>query len=299
MNKMSTGYKIFTAFNILFMLGLAVVMLYPYLHTLAQALNDATDTQLGGLTIWPRQFTMANIMAILRQDRMINAFIISVARVVVGTVIALVVQFGAAYAFVKKDLFGRRFFLLFLTIPMFISGGLIPQYILFSRIGLLNNFFVYILPTAFSFFNMVIIRTYLNTIPISLEESAKIDGANEMYILARIIFPLSMPIVATILLWVAVGHWNDWTTTLFFVTNRDLHVMQFTLMQTLRESERIQAMIREAQMQGIVLGVDQTRLTPNALIAAQTIVTTIPVIIIYPFLQKYFLKGVMIGSVKE
>ncbi|AEE97828.1 carbohydrate ABC transporter permease [Mahella australiensis] len=299
MTYTSTGYKIFKCINIILMIIVAVVMIFPYLNVLANAFNDGLDTAMGGITIFPRKPTLENFRVLLSDNSLTRAAVISVLRVLSGTVVALFVQFTAAYVFTKKDLWGRNGLLMFLIIPMFFNGGLIPQYLLYSKIGLLNNFLVYILPTAFSFYNMIIIRTYLNTIPDSLKESARLDGANEFVILARIILPLSMPIVATITLWTAVAHWNDWTTTLYFVTKTRLYTLQYILMQLLKESERIAKMMQEAQEMGLNVNNVQIRSTPEAIKAAQVVITTLPIIIVYPFLQKYFIKGVMIGAVKE
>lgn len=294
----STGYRVFNLINILFMILLAAMIVFPYLHVLAQALNEGADSMMGGLSIFPRVPTLENFKTILIDNSTARAAVISVLRVIFGTFIAVVVQFTAAYAFIKKDLFGRNVLLIFLIVPMFFSGGLIPTYILYSKLRLLNNFIVYVIPTAFSFYNMVIIRTYLYTIPESLQESAKLDGANDVTILLKIMVPLSMPILATIALWSAVGHWNDWVTTLYFVTKPRLYTLQYILMQLLKENERLRDIIQQAQKDGENLKM-QIKTTPEALKAAQIVITTAPIIMVYPFFQKYFIKGVMIGAIKE
>lgn len=299
MKDNSLSYKIFTVFNILILIFIGFITLFPYLNVFALSLNDGIDSMNGGITLFPRKPTLENFRMVLSSNYMLQAVIISVSRVLLGTLTALLVQFAAAFALTRKSLPGRTWILIFFTIPMFFSGGLIPQYILFSKIHLINNFFVYILPSVFSFYNMIVIRTYINTIPISLEESAKLDGATEITILFRIIIPLSKPILATIALWVAVGHWNDWTTTVYFITQQRLYTMQYILVQFIKEGERIAAMIAQAQMDGVDIGNLKIDTTPEALKAAQVIITTLPIIAIYPFLQKYFIKGVMIGSVKE
>ncbi len=299
MKDNSLSYRIFTIFNYVLLTLIGVVTLFPYLNVLALSLNDGLDSMNGGVFLWPRVPTLDNFRMVLSSNYMSQAVFISVTRVLSGTVLALLVQFSAAYAFTRKDLPGRVGFLIFLTLPMFFSGGLIPQYILFSKMHLLNTFFVYILPGVFSFYNMIVIRTYINTIPGSLEESAKLDGATEITVFFRIILPLSKPILATIALWVAVGHWNDWTTTIYFVTRQKLFTMQYVLVQFIKEGERIAALIQQAQMDGLDTSNMQANSTPEALKSAQVIVTTLPIIMIYPFLQKYFIKGVMIGSVKE
>ncbi|WP_168120376.1 carbohydrate ABC transporter permease [Paenibacillus sp. HB172176] len=299
MKNQHAGYRIFTICNYLFIGLLALAALYPYLNTLAVALNDGNDSMLGGITVYPRMPTLGNFATLLKDSTIIQAMIVSVSQTVLGTLFALIVQFSAGYALTKRRLVGRNAILLFFIVPMFLNGGLIPTYLLYSKLHLLNNFLVYILPSAFSFFNVIIIRTYLYTIPASLEESAKIDGASELSILWRIILPLSRPILATIALWTAVTHWNDWTSTLYFVTSGDLQTLQFKLMQMIKESQMIAQLIQEAQQRGETNLNHIVHVTPEAIRAAQVVITTIPIILVYPFLQKHFIKGVMIGSVKE
>lgn len=296
----TVGYKVFYVVLIFFMLVLTVIMVYPYLNVVAKAFNEGSDTIRGGITIYPRYPTLENFKTILESDLVINSLGISVARVFIGTLLALIVQFSAAYAFKRKNLRGRVALLTFLTIPMFFGGGLIPQYVLYARIGFLNNFLVYVLPGAFSLFNMVIIRTYLQTIPESFEESAKLDGANEIIVMLRIIMPLSMPILATITLWTAVGHWNDWTTPLYFVTKSKLFPLQYVLMKMLKQIDEISKMIETAIRTGQSVNPDSvSKIKPESIQAAQIVFTTIPIIIAYPFLQKYFIKGIMIGAIKD
>lgn len=294
------GHKIFQGILVLFMILLSVVMIYPYLNVAAKAFNEGVDSMRGGLTIFPRQPTFQNFLTLFENKLIISSAIVSIERALIGTFLVLVVQFSAAYALKKKNLKGKNIMLLFLTFPMFFGGGLIPVYILYSKLGLINNFLVYVLPSSFSLFSTVIIRTYLSTIPDSFEESAKLDGANEIVIMLRIIVPLSMPILATIALWTLVYHWNDWTTSLYFVTKSQLFTMQFVLMKILKEYEQLQNLIRESLEHGraIPSGGFQAS-TSEAIQSAQIILTTIPIIITYPFLQKYFIKGVMIGAIKE
>lgn len=300
MNYESTSYKIFKSCNIIVLFVLVVVMIFPYVNVLALALNDAKDSQFGGITFYPRVFTLNNFQVLLENGDVINATLISIFRVVAGTALALFVQYACAYAFMIRDLKGKTTILIFLIIPMYFSGGLIPQYLLYSQMHMLNNFLVYILPISFSLYNMVIIRSYLYSIPDSLAESARIDGANEFTIMMRIYVPLSMPIIAVLALWTAVGHWNDWTTTLYFVTDRDLYTLQYILMQILREGERVAKLMEEAIRMGIADGMSQQQaVTPAAIRSANIIITTIPIVIVYPFLQKYFVKGITLGAVKE
>lgn len=301
MEQANRGYRVFKIINITIMILLGIITIYPYLNVFVIAFNEGSDSMRGGITIFPRVPTFENFRLILTNKATGDAAVISLLRVLSGTLLALIIQFTAAYAFTRKALMGRKAFLTFLIIPMFFGGGLIPQYLLYSKLHLLNNFFIYILPGAFSFYNMIIIRTYMYTIPASLEESAKLDGANEITIMWRIIFPLSLPIIATICLWTAVGQWNDWVTTLYFITKSRLYTLQYILVQMIQDSDRI-AKLLESSLQSNMAhstGTVVRTTTPESFRAAQIVITTIPIILVYPFLQKYFIKGIMIGSVKE
>jgi putative aldouronate transport system permease protein len=296
----SVSYKVFKICNIVLLFLIVMMMIFPYLNVLAYALNDGLDSQTGGITIFPRVLTFDNFKLLLENHEIIGAAVISVLRVVIGTFFALVIQFSCAYAFTVKGLKGKSAILMFLMIPMYFGGGLIPVYLLYSKMYMLNNFLVYILPVSFSLYNMVIVRSYLYTISESLAESARLDGANEFTIMLKIYIPLSMPILAVMALWTAVSHWNDWTTTLYFITTPKLYTLQYILMQILREGERIARLFQEAIINGMTNGVnDQPKMTPQAVRSAQIIITTLPIVIVYPFLQKYFVKGVTLGAVKE
>lgn len=296
MNDTSMGYKIFRVFNVILFLFIAVITLYPFLNVLALSLNDAKDSMAGGITIFPRVFTLENFKAVLSAKSISTAFVVSVLRVLIGVAVGIFIQFSAAYVLTQRDLPGRKILLYFLTVPMFITGGIIANYLLYSKIGMINSFWVYILPTSFSFYNMVIMRTYIVTIPESLKESSRIDGASEFRILVQIIMPLSKPIIATIALWIAVYHWNDYSTTLYYITQSKLFTVQYNLMQMVKDGEKIAELVQKSAETG---GEVKVTTTPEALKAAQIMVTTLPIVCVYPFLQKYFVKGVMIGSVKE
>lgn len=297
--KESKGYRIFSVFNIILMILLGIIMIFPYLNVLAKAFNEASDSARGGITIFPREFTFQNFKTLFADSSIYLAAGISVARVLISVMLSLLVQFGAAYALSKPYFPGKNIFVTLFMIPMFVNAGMVPTYVLISKIGLLNNFWVYILPGLFSFYNIVIIRTFIqNTIPVSLEESAVIDGANEITMFFKIILPLSKPIVATVALWVMVIQWNDWTSTLYYVRKPDLYTLQYIMMQLVKESERLQKMQQAAAASGAAIENITMKTSSESLIAAQVIVTTIPIICVYPFLQKYFVKGIMTGSVK-
>ena len=294
--KRHISERIFNAFNILLMILLCAVMLFPYLNQLAISLNEPMDTMRGGITVFPRRFTLINYTAVFNNQSVTKGALISVTRTLFGTALALITTFSAAYALTRRRLKGRKLITWFLCIPMYISAGTIPIYMLFRYLGLMNNYLVYILPFTFSFYNMVIIRSFLQELPPSLEESALIDGANEIRVMFQIILPLAIPVIATVCLWVAVFHWNDWTTPLLYVTKTKLYPLQYVMMRIIKESEVIQSIARESA------GLERDpnlRPTPDSIQAAVLMVSTLPIVMLYPFLQKYFIQGVTLGAVKE
>ncbi len=295
------GYTVFQICNFLFMLLVIVVTLLPYLNVLAKALNEGQDSLRGGIYLWPRKFTFENFTTLLSDRSIYNAFFVSIGRVVICTLLGIITQFMAAYALSKRHLPGMKTFTMFLMIPMFVSGGIIPQYVLFSQLNLLNNFWVYVFPGIVGFYNITIMRSYVETsIPESILEAAQIDGLGEMGIFTKFIVPLSKPVLATTALWMLVNNWNDWSYTLYYITDPDLFTLQYKLMQAIKESEKLQALIREAQLMGQDTAAleAKTTITTDALTNAQVIVVTVPIICVYPFLQKYFIGGITLGAVK-
>lgn len=301
MKNEGIGYSIFMVFNYLFMLMLIMITLLPYLNVLAKSLNDGIDGMRGGIAFWPRVFSLENFKLLLSDADMYHAALISVCRVVLSVVLNLLVQFMTAYALSRKELWGIKAVNIYFLIPMYVSAGLIPSYILFSKLHLLNSFWVYVIPGVFSFYNVMIIRSYISTsIPNEVIESARIDGCGEMRMLLQMIVPLSMPVLATIALWVAVGAWNDWTTTLYYIQKSSLYTLQYKLMQTIKETERITSLIQTAIETGqdVEAVQNSVKVTTDSLQSAQVIVVTLPIIMVYPFLQKYFVKGITLGAVK-
>ena len=294
----STGYKIFKIINVAIMLFILVICLFPFLHVLAKAFNDVLDTNKGGITFYPRKFTLDNFKLVLGDKGNGSAAVISVLRLITGTLLGVFVSFTCAYALLKKDLRGMKTIALFLIFPMYFNSGLMMSYVNYKQLHLTNNFLVYILPFAFAFTTMLIAKTFMQTtIPISLQESARIDGAGEYTIFFKIYLPLCMPILAALGLQMAVFHWNDWTTTLYYASNNhDLATLQYKLMQVVRESQAATEMARNAAMKGQSAAVN---ITPETVRCAQIIIVTFPIVLLYPFLQKYFIKGMLIGAVKE
>ncbi len=292
-------FKKITLFDLILSIGMIIVIiitLYPFLNILAISLNDAVDTAKGGIHIWPRQFTFANYTEIFgSNDRLLKAFIMSVTRTVVGTVTGIIASTMLAYTLSRKDFVFNKPIAILLVLTMFVSGGLIPDYMLIRNLGLINEFAVYILPMLISAFNVIIIRSFMDNLPKALEESAKMDGANDFTIFARIILPLSMPVIATISLFLAVGQWNSWFDTYLYArSNENLTTLQYELMKILDNASTSGGAGINAQNAEFIA--KQTN--PQSLKMAITIIATVPILMVYPFLQKYFVTGLTLGAVK-
>lgn len=283
--------RLFDAFLYVAMAVFSVVVLYPFVYMLALSLNQGMDALKGGITVWPRAFTWENYAIIFQNSELAHAIFISVARTVIGTVLAVLLTGLVAYCFTKKNLIGYRFYMLLYILPMYIGAGLIPTYLTYRLFGLTDNFLVYIVPNLVWAYNILIMRTFFETIPNELNESAFLDGANEYTVFFRVIFPLSMPVVATIALFNAVWHWNYWFDTVMYTRSDNLNTLMSILSRMLLEQESNVVATLRVQRRARFL-------TPEVLKAAMTMVTTIPIILVYPFLQRYFVKGVMIGAVK-
>jgi len=293
--KKSKGDKVIDAIIVLFMCIIIVVMLYPLWNTLVISFNDARDSIKGSIYLWPRKWTLFNYQSIFKTDKVFNAFLISVARTVITMVLNVFFSGLLAYVLSHRDFVFRKFLTVFMVMTMYINAGLIPQYFLYRSLGLIDTFWVYIVPALVGAFNVIVIRTYINSLPASLVESARIDGASEIKIYFTIIIPLCLPVLATVALWVAVGAWNSWFDSYIFAPKQELSTLQYEMMKIIASS--MQTGIKQPDYID-ASNTNRNMVTPNSLRAAMTIVATVPILVVYPFLQKYFVT-VNIGSVKE
>jgi putative aldouronate transport system permease protein len=281
---------------------MVVVTIYPFLNSLAISLNDANDTSRGGITVYPRVFSIRNYQLIFKNEKIYNAYFITIARTVVGTVSALLCTALMSFGLAHSTLKGRKFYTMICLIPMYFGGGLIPYYFLIKWLGMTNSFQVFWVPGLVGIFNMILMRTYFQGIPLALEESARLDGANYWTVFFRIIWPISTPIIATIALFVGVGQWNSWFDASIFITKQELKPMQNILLSIISEARYAEQLAQQAAATGIT--VDTSNMAHNAKVnvrsitMATMIVTILPIVMVYPFLQRYFIKGIMVGSLK-
>ncbi|MEC0206134.1 carbohydrate ABC transporter permease [Paenibacillus lautus] len=294
--KPSLSDRVFDIANFTFMALVMIVTLYPFLNVLAISLNDSVDTVRGGIYIWPREFTLENYVQIFKYDGLITGAKITILRTLAGTLLGLLSGTMLGYVLSRVDFQGRKFMSTFLALTMYFSGGMIPVFILIRDLNMMNSFLVYIIPGMVSAFNVFVIRSFIDSLPYSLQESAKLDGANDFTIYYKIILPLCKPVLATIALFLAVGQWNSWFDTYLYNGNAPhLTTLQFELMKVLQSTQgQTSGMMSGQNMAEIV-----KQVSPESIKMAITIVVTVPILLVYPFLQRYFVKGMTLGAVKS
>ncbi len=293
--KSSTGSKIFTVLNSLFMIAFVVITLYPVLNTVAISFNDGIDAVRGGIYLWPRKFAIKNYQTVLAMENLITGAKISVARTVIGTLSSVVVNALLAYVVSRKRFLFKSQLSLFCVITLYVNGGLITSFLLYINLGLTGTFWVYVVPGMISAWNMLVMRTYMLGLPDSLEESAQLDGAGYMTIFLKIISPLCKPVYATVVLFVAVGQWNSWFDAMLYNRMKtEYTTLQYELMKLLSSVMQQSGSAASASERGAAAAI-----TPITVRSAATVVTMLPIICLYPFLQRYFVTGLTIGGVKE
>lgn len=267
----------------------------PFVNIFALAFNDGVDAARGGVYLWPRVPTLANFAEVFKDGKIVRAYRITVSRTVLGTALSLFLMTLSAYVLHIKTLPGRNFFSMAIAFTMLFGGGMIPNYILYKKLRLLNTFWVYIFPGVIGAYYLFMIRTFYETIPDSLMESAKLDGCGWVGIYARIVLPLSKPIIAVIGLYCAVGHWNDWFSGAFYQISNKLWPVQTVLQSMLNKAMKATSEFTSISQ---LKAAEANTTTSASLKMAAVIITITPILMVYPFIQKYFAKGVMIGAVK-
>ncbi|NOU65431.1 ABC transporter permease subunit [Paenibacillus sp. LMG 31461] len=275
---------------IVFIIGVSITCLVPFLYMIALSLSSNSAIVSQKVTLWPVEFTLETYKTILSDVEMIYTLGYSIVLTIVYTLICMFLTICAAYPLTKKRLKGRSLFLSILVITMYFSGGLIPSYMLVKNLGMMNSVWSLLLPGAMSVFNLIILKTFFSSLPESLEESASMDGCNELGILFRIVLPLSLPSIATISLFYAVDRWNGFQDALFYITDKNLYPMQLKLYQIITANQQLDTQQGEGSVGAYIV--------PESLKAASVMFATVPILVVYPKLQKYFVEGVMTGAIK-
>lgn len=288
--KKTKGDKVFDFFNSLLMLIFIVSIMLPFIHLLSQSFSAPGYASRTGFYLWPEKFTMSNYKAIAGNRYIWIGYYNTLFRTVLGTAASLVTTSIGAYCLSKKYFPNRNFWTFFVVFTMFFSGGLIPGYLLIYKLGLIDSRLSLILPGLVGTYNLIIVRNYFQQIPAEIEESGRVDGASSLRILFSLILPISKPILATVALWLAVGHWNAWFDQLIYIRDTKKFVLQVVLRRIVLEGTQQMMDSQQAQM--------DYQASPDAIKSACIFFTTLPILCIYPFVQKHFVKGIIIGSLK-
>jgi putative aldouronate transport system permease protein len=296
--RTSYGDRVMQIVIHILLLLLAFSTFYPFWNGLVISFNSGADTMQGGVTFWPRAFTLENYEIVFNDKRLLNGFYISLVRTAIGTLTAIIATAIFAYGMSKRELMGRKYYMIVCIVTLYFSGGLIPTFLLIRNLGMMNSFAVFIVPSLISVWNMIIFRTFFQSLPAGLEESAKIDGCGNWGTFFRIVLPLSGPVVATLSLFTAVYHWNDWFLPSIYISDEKLLPIQTMLQQILSSNIVSEQMAQlDSASQGRMAALKTV--TTRSLSMATMMVATLPIIMVYPFVQKYFVKGVLVGSLKE
>lgn len=295
--RLSMGDRVFDVCNYIFLTLLMVVTLYPFINTIAVSFNNATDSLRGGIYLWPREWTLYNYEFVFKEATIFHAAWISILRTVIGTIATVFCSAMVAYTISRPDYVLRKFVTITFVLTMYINGGLIPTFLLIRDLGLINSFWVYIWPGLIGVFNLIIIRSFIEGLPDGILEASKIDGAGDYRTFFNIVLPLSTPVLATVALFSGVFQWNSWFDVfLYNSSNIDLSTLQYELQKILQNSNASSTTATSAFANAANAGANTV--TPFATRATMTIVASAPIIMVYPFLQKYFVKGMTVGGVK-
>lgn len=287
----SKGEKIFDYVLLIIFLFIIMITVYPFLNVLAISLNDPMDTMRNVNFIIPRVFSVSNYVYVFTENDLGAPFLMSVARTLIGTAVGVICTAMLSYVLSRKDFYFNKLFTMLFIITMYVSGGMIPEYLLLTRtLHMGNNFLVYIIPGMIWVYNVILMRSFIEALPMALQEAAKIDGANDFLIWAKVILPLCGPSLATVALFVAVGQWNSFMDTYLYA--RNLPTLQYVLYEIM---EKATIKIDPHAPAGTL----QNAVSPMSVRMAITVIATVPILIVYPFLQKYFVGGMTVGAVKD
>lgn len=293
----SLGDRVFDTCNMIAMICLMIVTLYPFVNMIAVSFNDANDAVRGGIYLWPRQWTLDNYKYVFGESDIYHATLISALRTLLGTAVSVFCTAMLAYTLSRQEFVLRKSVTIFFVFTMYFSGGLIPSYLLIRNLNLIDSFWVYIVPGVIGVFNMIVIRSFIEGLPEGILESARIDGAGEFATFVRVVLPLTIPAMATVSLFVAVGQWNSWFDVfLYNSSNTNLSTLQYELMKILQttttsSTTAISDLYQSADNNTVMV-------TPTSIRATMTIIASVPILMVYPFLQKYFVQGMTLGGVK-
>jgi len=296
-HRQTTGDLIFSIINYSVFIAFTIICIFPFYYIFINTISANDLSATGKILLLPKGIHFGNYIKVLQLQGLPMAAIVTLGRTVLGTVLSVYCSAFVAFVITRQELWHRKFVYRFFIVTMYFNAGLIPWFITMKMLHLTNNFLAYIIGVIAPF-NMILIKTYIENTPISLQESAEIDGAGYLTIFWRIVLPLCTPILATIAVFTAVGQWNSFTDTLFLMTNSKLYTLQFLLYQYLNQATALANMMKSASTSGILVIPPTQQLTTTAIKMTIAMVVVLPILFVYPFFQRYFVKGIMIGAVK-
>lgn len=276
----------------------AFVCVYPFYYIFINSISSNQLSERGKIIFWPQEVHFTNYASVMKIEGLFDAFKISVGRTVIGTLFAVLSSAFLGYMFTRETLWARKFWFRFVALTMYFNAGIIPLYITMTNLHLLNNFWVYILPMAISPFYMILCKTFVESVPKELSDAAAIDGAGTLRIFFNIMIPVIKPILATVAIFTAVLQWNAFQDTLLYVTDKKLYTLQFVLYNYINQASSIKALLNGSSSSANIVASMAKMQTATSIRMTVTIVVVAPVLLVYPFFQKYFTKGIMIGAVK-
>ena len=295
--KTRLSERIFHIFNNAFLILLAIICLYPFYYIFINTISSNILSDRGEILFYPQQIHFTNYVRVLQIPGLMQAAFISVSRTVLGTTLTVMCSAYLGFMFTQEKMWRRQIWYRFIILTMYFSAGLIPWYITVMNLGLLNNFMIYILPGLVAPFNIILVKTFVESVPKAIQESAEIDGAGTMRIFIRVILPVIKPILATIAIFSAVGQWNNLMDTVIFMTDQKLFTLQFVLAQYLNQANALATIIQQSGFSDSAMNA-MTKQTATSVRMTVSIIVTLPILFVYPFSQRYFVQGIMIGSVK-
>jgi putative aldouronate transport system permease protein len=296
MGYKSAGNTVFNIINYTVLILITLICIYPFYYVFINTISNNDLSARGAIIFLPRQIHFTNYTQVMRLPGLTRAALMSVSRTALGTVLTVIAAAFVGFLF-TKPMWGRKVWYRLLIASMYVNAGLIPYFITLFRLGFMNSFWVYIIPAIVQPFSILLVKTYIESTPPSLQESAEIDGAGVVKIFLYIILPLTKPILATVAIFAAVGQWNSFMDTVLFVTDQRLWTLQYVLQQYINEATRLAQQIR-AMGGPIDPAVFQNIVSPTSIRMTVTMIVTLPILFVYPYFQKYFTKGIMIGAVK-
>lgn len=293
----SPGDVCFDLINVLLLTVFTLICVFPFYYLFINTISDNALSARGLITLFPKGVHFENYIQIFKISGILTAAIVSLARTVIGTTLSVFASAFLGYLLTKQNMIGHKLVYRFIVVTMYFNAGVIPWYINMMNLHLLNNFLVYILPTIVAPYSIILVKTYVESIPSALEDAAQMDGAGYMARFAWVILPVCLPILATITIFSAAGQWNSFQDTLFLISDKRLYTLQFLLYRYMNEAEALATIIKTAESSEMLANMTITQ-TPTSIKMTVSMIVVLPILLVYPYFQKYFVKGIMIGAVK-